>query len=167
MNTAHWHLLFNHLPIIGTLIGALILIFGSFFRNQIIKQTALAVFVFSALTALPAFFTGEGAEDVVENLQGVSEQFIEKHEDLGKIFLAFVLVTGVFSILTYLADLNKSKFSRLLFTFVFLLSIGSVILGQQVGTSGGEIRHTEIRQGNSAGQGTDVNPPSTGEKDDD
>jgi hypothetical protein len=56
MNTVHWHLLLNHLPIIGGIIGMGILVAGFVLKNNpIVKRTALGVFVFSAVFAIPAF----------------------------------------------------------------------------------------------------------------
>lgn len=152
MNTAHLHLMLNHLPIIGTLIGTLVLVSGFILKNNnIIKQTALGIFVFSALAAIPAFFTGEGAEDLVEGLPGVSEVFIETHEELAKTFLIAVIILGILSLVTFvLSGWYKSKLANVFFVIVLVTSIGVNFLGKNVGTSGGEIRHTEIRGNNTA-----------------
>jgi hypothetical protein len=156
MNTAHWHLLLNHLPVVGTVIGTLILIAGFLLKNNhTIKQTALGVLVFSALTAIPAYLTGEEAEEIVEKLPGVSENMIEAHEDLSKIFLVLVLILGALSVITFLASHFKSKFSSVLFFIILIASIGIAVFSKQVGTSGGEIRHTEIRS-DSSGQNVDA-----------
>jgi hypothetical protein len=42
---------------------------------------SLGVFVFTALLALPVYFIGEPAEEVVEHLPGVAKSLIEKHEN--------------------------------------------------------------------------------------
>ncbi|MHB1277684.1 MAG: hypothetical protein ACYC1Q_04735 [Bacteroidia bacterium] len=131
---------------IGTVIGTLILIAGFVLKNNpTIKQTALGVLIFSALTAIPAYLTGEGAEDLVEKLPGVTETNIESHEDLGKIFLIIMLLLGSLSLVTFLAKLFKAKFSSALYILVLIFSIGTSVFAKTVGTSGGEIRHTEIR----------------------
>lgn len=149
MNTAHWHLLLNHLPIIGTVVGTLILVSGYLIKNNAtIKQTALGVLVFSSLTAIPAYFTGEGAEEIVEEIPGVAESVIEVHEDLGKIFLIVALVLGALSLVTLLSATFKLKITSLLYVIVLVAAIGTGIFAKEVGTSGGEIRHTEIRSGN-------------------
>ncbi|MBL6447694.1 hypothetical protein JMN32_15355 [Fulvivirga sp. 29W222] len=149
MNAAHWHLLLNHLPIVGTVIGTLILISGYLIKNNdTIKQTALGVLFFSSLTVIPTYFTGEGAEEIVEEIPGVTEGIIEVHEGFGKIFLLIVLILGALSLATLLSALFKAKMVSLLYIMVLILSVGTCILAKQVGTSGGEIRHTEIRSGN-------------------
>lgn len=51
MNDAHIHLIVNHLPIVGVLIGFLVLLFGYILKNHQVKTTSQAIFIFSALTA--------------------------------------------------------------------------------------------------------------------
>lgn len=145
MNTAHWHLALNHLPIIGLVIGLLVLITGFFLKNNTIKQTALGIFVFAAITAIPTFLTGEGAEELVENMPGVSETIIESHASLGEVFLIAILILGLFSLVNLVLSILKSKTAFAMYIVVLIASIGVSVLAKQVGTSGGEIRHTEIR----------------------
>ena len=73
MNDAHLHLVLNHLPIIIPVIGLLIMIGGLFFSSEILKRTAYLVYVLSAIVAIPAFATGEGAEEVLEKLTGIDK----------------------------------------------------------------------------------------------
>lgn len=168
MNTAHWHMLLNHLPMVGIIVGTLILAAGFVFKNQpAVKITALGVFVFAALMAIPSYLTGEGAEEVAEKLPGVTESFIENHEDLGKIFLILAESLGALALMTFLFLRLKSKLAPVLLGIVFITAVGTSIFAKQVGTSGGQVRHTEIRNNNAqpAEQATEQN--GTGEKDDD
>jgi hypothetical protein len=150
MNQAHLHLLFNHLPILGTLFGLLILMSGFLVRNNAVKRTALGIFVLSALCAIPAFLTGEGAEEIVESLPGVTETLVEAHADLADIFLWVVGGLGLLSLVTFFADLKAQKIAPILYGITFAAAVGTMILAQQVGSTGGKIRHTEIRSGVAA-----------------
>ena len=150
MNQAHLHLLFNHLPILGTLFGLLVLGTGIFLKNNSVKRVALGMFVLSAITAIPAYLTGEGAEEVVESLPGVSENLIEKHDELANIFLWMVGGLGLLSLSTFYADFKSKKMAPTLYTLTLIAAIGTMIFAQQVGSSGGEIRHTEIRSSAAA-----------------
>lgn len=145
MNTAHWHLMLNHFPMVGIIIGMLILVAGYLLKkNSVVKQVALGVFVFAALAAIPAYFTGEGAEEAVEHVAGISENTIEEHEDMGKTFAILSGVLGVFALLTLIADRKGHKASGVLYAIVFSLAVITSIYAKQLGTSGGEIRHPEI-----------------------
>ena len=167
MNQAHLHLLFNHLPILGTLFGILILAGGFLLKNNTVKRTALGIFVLSALCAIPAYLTGEGAEEIVEGLPGVSENLMEAHEDLANIFLWMVGALGLFSLATFYADFKSKKIAATLYALTLVAAIGTMVFAQRVGSSGGEIRHTEIRSGATATVGNENPGNGGGEKSDD
>jgi glucan phosphoethanolaminetransferase (alkaline phosphatase superfamily) len=149
MNDAHFHLVATHLPIVGVLIGFLVLLSGYIIKNPQVKITALAIFIFSALTAIAAFYTGEGAEDLVENLPGISETLIHNHEEVAELFFTMMLVLGGASLLTLFFELKKLPFVKYGFVLVLLISIGCIVISKNVGTSGGEISHLEIRNDNN------------------
>jgi len=145
MNEAHFHLIVNHLPIVGLLIGLLVLVTGFILKKSEIKVTALGIFIFSALASVAAFYSGEGAEEIVEKVPGISETLINQHEESAELFFTAILILGVFSLITLILEIKKSKFSNYGFILVFLVTLVSGVLAKNVGTSGGEIRHTEIR----------------------
>lgn len=145
MNQAHFHLLVNHFPIIGVVIGILILSAGFIFKINTVKRTALGVFIFSSIFAIPAFLSGGGAEEVIEKLPGVSETYIETHEEMAEIFIWIIASLGVLSLLTFLSEYFKTKYSKLLYLLTAIMAIVTIVVAKQVGTTGGEIRHPEIR----------------------
>lgn len=147
MNSAHIHLLLNHFPIVGTVIGFLLMILGFLLKNTTVKRVASGVFIFSALMAIPAFLTGEGAEDAVENLPGVKEGLSERHENIASVFIWITSILGVFAVIGLLADLLRKPFGKYLYIITLVISMGAIGIAKQLGTTGGEIRHTEIRTG--------------------
>ena len=145
MNPAHYHLVLNHLPIIVTVIGLLVMIGGHIFQIEAVKRTAYFIFIFGALCTIPAFATGEGAEETIENIQGISEQLIETHEETAETFAILSYLLGAISLLGLWANWRQKSFSNLL-SFATLIFCGVVLFfAKQTGTTGGEIRHTEIR----------------------
>lgn len=152
MNDVHLHLALNHFPVIGLVIGILVLLFGFLLRKDQVKATALGIFIFSALMAIAANYTGEGAEDLVENMPGISEQYIETHEDKAEVFLTFVLVLGGVSLVTLFLVVKKMKWAIYGYLLVILLALATAFAAKEVGTSGGEIRHTEIRADSALNQ---------------
>lgn len=149
MNDAHFHLIVNHLPIVGVLIGLLVLFFGFILNKPQVKVTALGIFVFSAVASVAAFYTGEGAEDIVENISGISETLIHDHEEYAELFFTAILVLGFVSLATMFLEVESPKYAKYGFMLALALSVISTVLAKYVGTSGGEIRHTEIRTDNS------------------
>jgi FtsH-binding integral membrane protein len=148
MNDAHLHLAVNHFPVIGLVIGFLVLLFGLLFNDRKVRMTALGILIFSSLTAFAANLTGELAEDVVEKLPGISEAYIETHEDVAELFLWSMIVTGALALILLILEIIQNK-KRMLGYIPLIVSIAvSGYFAKITGTTGGEIRHPEIRQEN-------------------
>ena len=76
MTLAHLHLVLNHFPIIGTVIGLGLFLISLFGKNQDLKRAGLIVLAFTALITLPAFFSGVGAQGAIKGTAGVSPALI-------------------------------------------------------------------------------------------
>jgi uncharacterized membrane protein len=146
MNDAHLHMVVNHFPIIGTIFGLGILIAGLFLKNNSVKNTAYFLFIICAIFSFVAMYTGEGAEEIVEDMPTIGHQIIHEHEELAEKFALIMYVTGFFSLISLVANVKNHKFANLLSFLTLTLAIVGTILSKSVGTSGGEIRHTEIRE---------------------
>jgi len=145
MNDAHLHMVVNHFPIIGTIFGLGILIAGIAFKNNAIKNTAFVVLIVSAVFGFASMATGEGAEEVVEDFPNIGKKIIHNHEELAEKFILLLYVTGAFALLSLIATVKNHSKAKLFTWITLLLTIVSTVLVKEVGTSGGEIRHTEIR----------------------
>jgi hypothetical protein len=76
MNLSHLHLMINHLPIIGSMIGGLVLAFAIWQKSNHTKIAAYGVLIVSSVGAAVAYLTGEPAEELVENIPGVLKDTI-------------------------------------------------------------------------------------------
>ncbi len=147
MNDAHWHLAVNHLPIIIPISGLIVLICSLIFKSDAVKKTAYLLFIIAALSAAVSMATGEGAEEIVEHIPGIEHSMIHEHEEAAERFTVLMYVLGVVSILGLWAESKKVAWSKWVTYLVFVLSVAGIYLARITGTSGGEIRHTEIRAG--------------------
>jgi small-conductance mechanosensitive channel len=147
MNEAHFHLAVNHFPIIGAIIGAMVLAAGLALKNEGIRQAGLGILAFAALMAVPAFLSGEGAEEIVEEIAGVSHDDIHHHEEHAESFLWVISATGILALLSLVLGILKHPRAQLLAIVALVLSLVAIYMGREAGTSGGEIRHPEIRSG--------------------
>ena len=66
MNLTHLHLALNHLPVLGPAFALALLLFGVWRRSEDIKKAALGAFLLIAVFSVPAYMTGEPAEDGVK-----------------------------------------------------------------------------------------------------
>lgn len=150
MNWAHAHLLLNHVPVLGTVFGLSLLAWAMLRRNLGVQRVALGVFVAVAMLALPAYFSGEPAKDVVEQATRVSDLAVEAHEHAALVALISVELLG----LVALGGLHAARRHRPLSAavtraalFVALVTAG---LMARTATLGGQIRHLEIQSGTVA-----------------
>ncbi len=145
MNDAHLHLVVNHFPIIGPILGLGILVAGMTLKNNSVKNTAYALFIVSAIFAAFSMGTGDGAEDAVKNLPGVTKQLIHTHEEFAEKLAIILYVLAVISIGGIYLNIKNHAKSKWVSFAVFVIAILGIFIAQKVGTSGGEVRHTEIR----------------------
>ncbi len=147
MNSAHFHLVVNHLPIIFPIAGLIVLAIGIGFKVEMVKRTAYFLFTIGAVSAAMAMNSGEGAEEIVEELNGVSHNLIHEHEEKAETMAILSYLLGLASVLALWASWKGKSFSKIASFVVLALSLATIFMGKQTGTSGGEIRHTEIRSG--------------------
>jgi hypothetical protein len=145
MNQAHLHLLFNHLPIIFPIAATFVLVAGMVLRLEVVKRTAFALFVLGALFTIPAGATGEGAEELIEEMAGVSHDLIHEHEEMAEKFAFASYALGLLGALAFWASFKKKPFAGIMGIIVLIMGLGTLFLASKTGTSGGEIRHPEIR----------------------
>lgn len=149
MNGAHWHLVVNHLPIIFPIVGVIVMITGLISKSEAVKRTAFMIFILGALASIAAMTTGEGAEEIVEKINGVTENYIESHEETAETFALLSYILGSISLLGLWASFKQKTFSNIIAIVTLVFAFVVLFFGKQTGTTGGEIRHTEIRSGNS------------------
>lgn len=97
MNLAHIHLLLNHSPIIGVPLVTALLIYGIMRHQRDVQRAALAGFVALALLTVPAYVTGEPAEERVEQTAGVATALIDRHESVAALAFALTVGLGMFA----------------------------------------------------------------------
>ncbi|HEX3035723.1 MAG TPA: hypothetical protein VHT73_11445 [Thermodesulfobacteriota bacterium] len=152
MNYAHLHLILNHIPVIGIGLVTLLLILAIFRKSKELTIVSLLFMILVALATIPVYFTGEPAEEVVEEMRGVSEQLIEQHEEVAEIAFILVEITGAFALIALIAWHYSDRFGQALSIFMLLGLIVSGGFIAQTANLGGKIHHEEIRAGvNSQG----------------
>ena len=152
MDATHAHLLTNHIPILGSIFGVLLLIIGMVLKNKTAEIIAISTILLASIFTIPVYLSGEEAEDKVESLQGVSEHELEEHEEHAELSLWLMLVSGGLALMTLASykmapKLTKTaRISTLVVTGVAFLSL------IPLADHGGKIRHSELRDGAAAPQ---------------
>lgn len=167
METAYLHLVTNHIPIIGIPFTLTVLLIGIWRNSDEIKAWSFFIFGFLGLATIAVFLLGQGGEDFVEELAGVSHDAIEDHEEFATFALGSVLLTAaaaIFALVRYgglrllaprfrkTAEADKVDVQTRAFPTWIVLSVlaialvSSGILGY-TGRLGGKIRHPEFHGG--------------------
>jgi hypothetical protein len=138
MNAAHFHLALNHFPVVFPF-AALVL----FLARQ--RKAALLLCVVGGLLVLPAYFTGEPTEDMVEKLPGYSHDLINAHEEMAE----RALICGLALALVAAAALWRERKGGTPPAWIYWGPIALLLFtgGAMIYTSfvGGKIHHDEIR----------------------
>ncbi len=163
MNAAHWHLVLNHIPLVGIGFVILLTIIALARRSPELKNVALIFTVLVALWAIPAYLTGEPAEEIVEDMPGISEDMIHEHEEMAEKAFIFIEAVGGLALIALIGGRFNKKLGDTLtvVTLIGLIAGGGLIAW--TANLGGKIHHEEIRGDNAA-----LSAPSgeTGEHDD-
>jgi hypothetical protein len=134
----------NHLPVVGMGFAVCLLLYGIVRSSRELTKAGMGALVIVALLAIPAFLTGEPAEEIAERLPGVTERVIEPHEDAAKVALAAALVVGALA----LAGLGRFRGKEPPPAIALgLAALALAAAGAMAWTAnlGGKIRHPEIR----------------------
>src|SRR6185369_1171560 len=154
MNLAHIHLLLNHFPTVGMIIGIGLFLLGLVGKSEDLKRASLVVFLGIGLLALPTYMSGNAAQEMICKGQpkgpctdpGVSKALIEKHEGAALLALVFMEITAAFAWLGLWQSRRRAHFPRWSLAAVALFSLVTFGLMSQAANIGGEIRHPEIRE---------------------
>jgi uncharacterized membrane protein len=150
MSWGHLHLLLNHVPVIGTVLGLLLLLVAFARKSDELKKVTLGLFVLIALVTIPVYLTGEPAEEMVENIPGISKATIDRHEDAALFSLIAVEVAGIIALAGLLLFRTKKGLGNLLAIVTLAFSVVTGGLMAWTANLGGQVRHTEISSGVAA-----------------
>jgi hypothetical protein len=152
MNWAHIHLILNHIPLIGVGFTILLFIVALIKNSKELINVSLLFTIIVALFAIPAYLTGEPAEDIVEELPGISENLIKQHEEMSEKAFIFLEIVGALALMTLVVMRYSQKLGGWLMSVTL---IGLIVGGGMVAWTanlGGRINHPEVRSNASDSQ---------------
>lgn len=146
MNSSQVHLALTHVPVILSIAGMVVLAIAMFRKSDMLANTSFYILLFAGIVAIPVFFSGEGAEEIVEHLPAVSENVIERHENLAAFAFGTVSATAIIA-LAGLLLYKRVKVLRVIKPLVFFLSLATGVIMIVTAHLGGQVSHPEIRSG--------------------
>ena len=147
MTPAHLHLIFNHYPLVLALVAVVLLALAQRPERTQLLKAGLWVAIFATLTVLPTYFSGEGAEELVEDMPHVSHSLIHEHEEMAeKALIAFLAMGGL--AVAALVRLHKGFGAALLPAHLTLVALlVCLALVALTANLGGKVSHPEMRDG--------------------
>jgi hypothetical protein len=143
MNAAHVHLMLNHVSIIGSLFGLVLLAVAMGRHSRELITVSFACLASVAIISIPVYFTGRPAEEVIRHLPDFSAEIVERHEAAAQFALTGVECVGVLA----LAGLWLFRSEPAPRWFLMILLVGSlltVVAMIETAGRGRQIRHPEV-----------------------
>jgi hypothetical protein len=137
--------LLNHFPIIGTLIGGGLFLLSLIMNSDDLKRASLVVLLGVSLISIPAYMSGNGAQDATKALPGVSKSLVETHEGAAFVAMGFMQVTGAFAWLALWQFRRLTRVPNCNLALILVLTAVTFGLMARAGNLGGNIRHAEIQ----------------------
>ncbi|HET7239904.1 MAG TPA: hypothetical protein VFI77_02025 [Gemmatimonadales bacterium] len=156
MSDAHWHLIVNHLPVLGVPFGAALVGVGLLRNQATLQRAGLAILVLAGIAAGVAYLTGEPAEHALETLGSLGnrpESLIEAHEEAA---LIATVMTGLLALVAGVGlwRLRRGLLGRSWMAGAMVLALATTLALGWVATLGGRISHPEIRSAAPVGTAT-------------
>ena len=144
MNFSHLHLILNHFPVIGTIVGLGLFLVSFVGKNEDLRRSSYIIFAGVALITIPTFLSGYGAMLMIKG-PGVSDALVQRHQGSAMLSFWFMEVTGAFSSIALWHSRLSSRPKNWVVAAVLLFSLVTAGLMARTGNTGGDIRHPEVR----------------------
>jgi hypothetical protein len=144
MNWAHIHLAVNHVPVILVPAALALLAWGAIRGSSELLRVALASLALVAAMGAAVYFTGEPAEAVIEDIEGISKPAIEEHEEAAAFALVATGLAGLMAIASLFSSRGGQAVPRMLLAATFVVTFAAAAALARTAYLGGFIHHAEI-----------------------
>ncbi|CAN5892391.1 hypothetical protein BH11VER1_BH11VER1_01100 [soil metagenome] len=145
-NAPHLHLLTNHLPIFGIVMGLLALALAFLWKNEVSKRIALILLLLSHTGAFLTYNLGQYAYRPVRRIADEDGQiWLDTHMDRAESGI-YVFYLATFIILAALyAAWRKPRWAAPLTIAAGIVSAATLGTAGWIADAGGKVRHSELR----------------------
>jgi len=135
------HLLFNHLPVIGSVWTLVVLGLALLWPSRALIRTGLFLAVLVGVSAGAAFWTGHPAEEKIEDLPCVVEPAIHEHEEMGERAFYLSIAAGVLALALLLGKRGPGRKTAVA---PFLVTATAALVLAITAHEGGKIHRPEL-----------------------
>src|SRR5262245_58070391 len=140
------HVLLNHLPIYGTILGALALAISLVLRSRAAQTTALILTLIAGASAYPVFLTGQRAYKTIRGMaDDAGADALDEHMDRAEKTIFAFYVLAAFAAVGLFVPIKwpKSAVPLAVITLVVAVLCSGIVV--YIAQPGGQIRHPEFR----------------------
>ncbi len=146
MDWVYFHIVINHFPIVGVIIGTVLLAVGMVFKSRGVEISGLGTIVFTSLIAIVAYMSGDPASEIMMDFPGVAKSLISRHENIATVGMYLIVPAGLTAASSLYGIWKKDKSVHFLIIITLIFSLVSLGMMVYIGHTGGQIRHTELRE---------------------
>jgi hypothetical protein len=148
MNAAHFHLLVNEVPILGSAVAAALLAAAALSRKPNgSARAALIALGISSVGVLAAFLSGSPALEVITGLPRTSGRALSQHHVRAVVATALAAAAALAGVVAALiARRRAGGYSRPSLIVVLVATVASTIALSWTGLAGGRINHPELQE---------------------
>lgn len=141
MNGPFWHLLINHIPVVGLPFILVLLLLGWCWKSGDLAKVAYGGLVVIALTTFLSDQTGDSAAEAISAIPTISAEAIPPHEHAAGQAVISTIILGVLGIAGLVFFRQSRRWMALCSVAAFLVSLQLA----RVAHLGGLIRHPEAQ----------------------
>ena len=142
------HVLINHLPLIGLLVGMVSLGCAIGLKNRGAIFLGLALVALLSLSAcVVSYFGEEGYDRVLSMADENGQAFLRYHQHLADRWIFLFYVCAAVALMGIVFGWKWPRWLTPISILTLLLGAGALAAGILIARSGGEIRHREFRSG--------------------
>jgi hypothetical protein len=150
------HVVLNHLPIFGTILGALALAISLILRSRAAQVTALIISLIAGASAYPVFVTGQRAYKTVRGMaDDAGADALDEHMDRAEKTIGAFYSLAALAIASLLVPIKWPKSAVLLATLTLVVAILCSGIAIYIAQPGGRVRHPEFRPSETPASETD------------
>jgi hypothetical protein len=153
------HAVLNHLPIYGTVLGAIALAVSLLLRSRAAQITALIITLIAGVSAYPVFLSGQRAYKAVRGMSDdAGADALDEHMDRAENTIGAFYVLAFAALAGLLVPLKWPKTSLVLTALALVLALICFGVGVYIAQEGGRVRHPEFRPSESQNPPAETHP---------
>src|SRR5690606_17306355 len=106
-------------------------------------KISLIATVFLSIVSVPVFLTGEGTEEILEEMPAISGSLIHSHEELGEWAFRLMVGSGFIAVLILGMNYEPKGKNKSYYVMLALLLLATTVINLRTAYLGGLIRHQE------------------------